>query len=439
MKILIVSWYFPPTNTIGALRVATFARFLVDRGHEIAVIAGRDRAWPETLPLGFELDRLAYAKSIDINAAPRLVARWLARLRGRQGQEAAAPGTTGGDAGGRAQASLRRRISTFYTMLLNIPDQEIGWYPDLVRQGMRLCRDWRPDIIFGSGPLFTAFLGCRTLSRRLGVPWVGEIRDVWADNPYDEFLPRWRVAIDRWIERCVLDTAAGLVTVTEPAAELYRARYSKPVVTIYNGYDPTDFERPESDEAFAPFENFVIGYAGAIYPGRRDPTPLFQALRMLGDEAAGIRVIFCGTNPAHVVPLARKEGVEQLVEVRPAVPHKESIAFQRKSDVLLLLLWNDPREEGIVPGKVFEYIASLRPILMLGYENGVTAGIIRRQEAGVCLNDPRQIADRLLAWLQDKREHGRVRPLPASARDGLSRTIQYERLQSFLGDVLQAR
>jgi len=101
--------------------------------------------------------------------------------------------------------------------------------------------------------------------------------------------------------------------------------------------------------------------------------------------------------------------------------------------------WNDPREQGNCPGKFFEYIASLRPVLILGLEDGVPATIARERFAGFCANDPEAIAERLKAWLKEKEQFGHVRPLPPAAREGLSRTIQFEKLEQFLTKLQQSQ
>ena len=437
MKILIVSWYFPPVNTIGALRVGKFARFLIERGHDVGVVAGKHWGHPETLPLGVPLERVIYAESIDINAVPRKIAHLRARLSDGGGAEpvVAYSGNTVPPMEPTAK-SAARRASELYRYLTNIPDSRIGWLPWAYAASRRMCQTWRPDLVFGSGPPFTALIACRILSARIGVPWVAEMRDRWADDPYGE-QPSWRSVLDQWFERHLVSSARGLVTVTEPWAKFYRQKYGKPVATIYNGYDPLDFDFVESDYGSTPLPYLVIGYTGGIYPGRRDPSPLFAALRMLGETAERFRVVFCGTDPAHVFPLAECAGVAHLVEVRPAVPYKQSLEFQRQSDVLLLMQWNDPREQGNCPGKFFEYLASLRPVLILGLEDGVPATIARQRSAGVCVNDPTAIATQLRLWLRDKDEFGRVRSLPSGAREGLSRTVQFERLEKFLSEIVQ--
>jgi glycosyltransferase involved in cell wall biosynthesis len=437
LKILIASWYFPPVNTIGSVRVGKFARFLIERGHDVGVVAGSDWGHPETSPVPRGLERVVYARTSNVNF---LADRLRGRVAAPSAQEEGAAGTSRtSERSGRVRSALQR-ASALHHHLVNLPDKQAGWLPWAYAAARRMCRDWRPDIVFGSAPPFTGLVVSRALAARLGVPWVAELRDRWADDPYD-LPPPWRAAVDQWLERRVLASAAGLVTVTEPWAEFYRAKYGNPVATAYNGYDPADFDGPEAedDAASAGGPHLVIGYTGHIYPGHRDPSALFDALRRLGTAAERFRVVFHGTDPAQVLPFAERAGVRHLVETHPKVPYREALAAQRRSDVLLLMQWNDPRDHGHCPAKLFEYLAGLRPVLVLGLQDGIAATIVRERSAGFCSNDPGEIATRLLAWLREKETFGRVRALPPAAREGLSRGIQFERLEAFLAEMLLSR
>jgi len=431
-----VSWYFPPVNTIGAVRVGKFARFLIEREHDVGVVAGSSWGHPETLPLGVRLDRVIYAPWVDVNRWPGLLKQRLLRpFRLPAAPVPAAAAALSSDSPSSSTGrSIKRSLGDLYVNLSNLPDNRVGWLSGAVQGAGALCRDWQPDLLFASGPPFTALLAAQRISRKLGVPWIAELRDRWADDPYGP-RPPWRLRIDKWLERRTLKTTKALVTVTEPWAEFYRHQYGKPVATIYNGYDPLDFPTPPEEVPPPSSPYLVIGYAGGIYPGRRDPTPLFEALRLLGPLSERIRVVFLGTDSAHVWPLAERARVRHLVEVRPALPYAQSLDFQQKSDVLLLMQWNDPREQGNCPGKFFEYVASLRPMLILGLKDGVPATIAHERGAGYCINDPPGIAAQLRAWLQEKQEKGFIPALPPSAREGLSRTIQYERLEEFIAEA----
>jgi hypothetical protein len=118
------------------------------------------------------------------------------------------------------------------------------------------------------------------------------------------------------------------------------------------------------------------------------------------------------------------------------VSYSESVQIQKSADILLLLQWNDPKEQGNCPGKLFEYLAVLRPILGVGLENGVPATIIRERQAGFFSNDPQKIAEQLESWLVQKQRPGGIPSLPTAVREGLSRDVQFRKLQHFIGDLL---
>ncbi|MFZ3234197.1 MAG: hypothetical protein WA184_02370, partial [Stellaceae bacterium] len=122
------------------------------------------------------------------------------------------------------------------------------------------------------------------------------------------------------------------------------------------------------------------------------------------------------------------------VQVRAAVAHKESLALQTSADALLLLQWNHPKDAGNIPAKFYEYLGARRPILLLGYEEGDLAAIIRERRAGVVANDPAAIADQLRLWVAQK-PAGIPSPDP-QAWIGMTRDEQNQKYERFLQQLL---
>jgi hypothetical protein len=433
MKILLVTYFFAPANTMGALRVSRLATFLMRRGHDVRVLAAADLSAPPTLDCDFPEERVLRTSQLDINGVPR----WLATLRNAfRGTPATAVGASDACAtlreGARSRgAGLLRAASMLYTNALNWPDSRVGWLPYAWCAGQQLLRSGRPDLVYASSPPPTCLLLGKLLAARCGVPWIAEFRDRWSDDPYYA-RPPWRQAMESRAERQIVGSAQAIVTVSEPWVKRYAETYDKPALVVLNGFDPDEYAGGESAGAVgSPFLEIV--YTGGIYPGRRDPTPLFQALASSPALRAEVRVHFYGTSVEHVEAAASRSGVSGWVLVHPHVPRKEALAIQQRADALLLMQWNDPREQGNLPGKLFEYLGARRPILGLGLEDGVPANIIRERAAGCFTNDPAQIAAQLETWLTTKRRLGHLPPLPPKVSAGFTRAEQFAKLEEFLG------
>lgn len=427
MRILLVSYYFPPYNAIGAVRVGKFAKYLAKAGNDVRVVTAADQPLQATLPLEIDPERVVRTPWININRP----AEWVAGGRARVASHGYGPSIRNGAARNAIQA-----IGNKYKNLTNVPDGQVGWGPFAARAGRKLISGWRPDVIFASGLPWTSLAVGRHLSRRFGVPWVAELRDLWADNCYNEGLSAWRRRVDRCLEARVLRTASGLVTVSNLMAESLNRRYQKPTRVVMSGFDPDD----QRLGAAVPYRcgRIEIVYTGMIYKGRRDPTPLFRALARMGPAADAVRVSFYGRYLDVVRQLAVTHGVERLVTVNEPVSYGEALRIQAEADILLLLLWNDPREEGVFPGKVFEYIGARRPILVLGAAGNVAASLIGARRAGVVLLNESEIAAQLEAWIATKHEGGSIEPIPAEASVGLTREEQTQELEEFLRQIAGA-
>jgi glycosyl transferase family 4 len=427
-KVLLVSHAFPPVNVIGALRVGKFAKYLHEAGHDVRVIAGvpRDRSLAVEIPA----ERVAYAPEWAVDQLFDGLRDFLRRLLSdsRGGIAAAAP------AGRQAQprtgwsAELARH---YYAMLL-IPDFRAGWIAAATVCGYELARKWRPDIVVASAPPNSGLIVASRIARICGAPWIAELRDLWVDNPYYED-PAWRLLVDRLLEWKVLGSAAGLVSVTPQWAESLRRRYRKPTACILNGYVEEDF--PRAPAGPPPGDVVSILYTGNIYLGYRDPGPLFQAIGRLGAERERVAVHFYGPPRADIEPLASHFGVADRVFVHDPVPYKQSLALQTSADVLLLLQWNNAKDAGNIPAKFYEYLGARRPILLLGYEAGDLAAMVRERAAGVVATEPAAIAQQLKQWIAER--PAGIAPVGPGARAGLTRVEQYRKFEQFLTEILQ--
>ncbi len=416
MKVLLISAYFPPGNAIGAVRLGKLARYLAEQGCEVRVICAVDESLSQTLPIEIEPGHVFATKWFDLHSLPR-------RFMGLKYNNGSGPNGL--------RARLIALAYNWFRAIFHWPDRHVGWYFPACRFGRELAAEWKPDVIYASAwPVTSLFVGA-TLSKEFSIPWIAELRDLWLDNHYYH-VPVWRRWIDRIIERKLLTSAALLVTVSEPLADVLRRRFSRPTAVVLNGFDPLDIKESDNEGRS---DVLTITYTGMIYPGRRDPRPLFEALKRMGPLAKRIRVRFIGRVLPGVQDMIESYGLEDCVEICAPVPYRDALKIQAQSDVLLLLMWDSPEEMGVYTGKLFEYLGARRPILSLGLEQGVAADLILQRGAGVVTKDPVRVALALRQWLAEKDAKGQVESLDRSVCRGLSRQEQFDRLLPLIQSV----
>ena len=422
MRILIVSHSFPPYNSVGTVRVSKMAKYLARQGHELRVLTAAPQSYPEGLKLEIPEEWVTATRWVNLRA-PAL------RLSG---------GEPGSGAPNDARRGLLGRVAAMvwgvYRQVIGYPDLMAGWIPYAVLSGRRLIEHWRPDVIFATAPPYTALVIASMLSRRTGIPWVAELRDLWVNThlyPYS----RLRKHFERRTEKAVLSSAAALVTVSEPLAATLRASYSAPVEVVMNGFDREDFPPRLAAPSGG---SFRLVYTGNAHPLYQSPKTLLSAIASSPRLQQGILVELYGPRLEFVSRLARELGVEENVRVNGPVPFEEALSLQRSADALLLLLWSDPQQTGVLTGKLFEYLGARRPILAVGSTDEEAGRLVRRRSAGTVVLSVEEARAQLEAWLSDQ-EQGHLADIPAAAGSGLSREDQALRLAEFLARVLPGK
>ncbi len=274
------------------------------------------------------------------------------------------------------------------------------------------------------------------LSAALGTPWIAELRDLWANNPYNDTHPLIKPVLDR-VANATLRHAHACVAVTAAACEEVRAATQRPVVLSYNGFDQEEFTGLEN---VTPLDRtrLTIIHAGVIYAGRRDPTALLQALALMGEERHQVSLQFYHDSHQSIDTMARQLGVRDCVEVYNPVPRSEILRREREADALLLCRWDNPAEDGIIPGKLFEYIGAQRPILSVGSTTGEAADIVRRGAFGCVSNDPMEILKKLQFWIAEKqRRGGRLADLDIGGAMPYHRDVQFEKVLNLIEDTIE--
>jgi glycosyltransferase involved in cell wall biosynthesis len=431
MRILIVSFFFPPTDAIGALRVGKTARYLAAFGHDVHVVTAEGLPGLHSLPVELPEARIVRTPWLDLD-------RPWPRVRGVRATEPPPPvsaGTAAPPAIDRTSAyrRLRGALARAHRSVVHLPDARAGWAPFAFAAASRLARGARPDVVFASSGPATSLVVAAAVARRYGLPWVAELRDPWADNPY-EARPGWRRGLDRALERAVLGSASGLVTVSEPLVQALKARFDVPVALVSNGFEPG--EHP-AVAPVAPRDRLRVVHTGRLYGDQRDPTPLFAAVAALGDDARRVHLAFYGPDAGEVLPVARRFGLEAQVEVFARVPYAESLRAQAGADVLLTLLRDDPRDVGVMTGKLPEYLGARRPILVVGPADNVAARLVTGRGLGFAGATAALLVPRLAAWLDEKQRTGAVAAVSPDATAGFTRRDQVRVLEGFLAEAVR--
>lgn len=399
MRLLLVAPVFPPYRVAAALRTYTFARVWAEHGYEVTVLSTEKRANQAGQPMplqGFRVVEIPYR-------GPWL----LERLRGAEHDERA-PATE-------APRSWRRRVlQPLRTIKARLGVFSAVRQPDLTdfwqRPAFAWVRGQAPwDIVVSSGGPPAAHLLARIIKARgYARWWAADFRDLWLDNPiYTGVFPY--TLLERRRERRVLHEADLLTTVSPGLARRLRQKAPAPVAVIYNGYDPATFAALPEEPFFPPDGQHRLVYTGTVYKHGRDPSPLLAALA----REPRWRLVVAGDQGAWWAQLARQYGVADRVDFRGQVPRVEALRMQRDATALVHLDFPDPRQ-GVLSGKIFEYLQAPAPVLVIGGAlQAPPLELLTQAGRGIGLGrDPERIAS-ALRWLIDEPTRLNLVPNPA--------------------------
>lgn len=271
----------------------------------------------------------------------------------------------------------------YYREIAHYPDAEKGWIPFAVKAGDELLQNEDIDAIISSSSPVTSHIIAKELKKRHNIPWVADFRDLWTQSHNYQYTPIRKV-FERRLELKMLSTADALVTTSTFWAEKLKIMHGKETYTITNGFDPEIMEKGKADLT----KNFTITYTGQIYTGKQDPSKLLAALKaLICDKTADLKeleVRFYGPKNEALRRETERYELLDIIKQYGIIPRETSFEKQRESQVLLLLNWDDPQEKGVYTGKVFEYLASQRPILVTGGSgNDVIKELLDETKSGI--------------------------------------------------------
>jgi len=413
-RALVISYFYPPYNRVGALRVSKMTRYLACHGWEATVITAAHDDVPADLPL--EIPESAVRRvdqGFDILRLPRqMVAR-----RGTQGWRQSSSGPR--------RANALWKLAILYRHLMCFPDAQIGWYRPAVRAGLAAIAELKPSMIFSTSLPNTTHLVASALSKRTGIPWIAEFRDLWTDNHNFRRVAGLRGA-ERLLERRTLSRAAALVTVSELWADTLRRRFANPVHVVPNGFDPTDYPAASADAARRGM--FSLAYTGMFYQGRQNAEPIVEAVATLArageitPESFQLRLV--GHYLQSVMGAAERAGILPFVTMDPPVSYRQSLQLQTEATALLFFDWFTG-EKGWYSAKIYEYLGARRRILAISPGETVVSALIDSSGVGATASTSAAAADVLGKWI---REHRATGLLPCAGEPEVLRRYQRQAL-----------
>jgi glycosyltransferase involved in cell wall biosynthesis len=298
-------------------------------------------------------------------------------------------------------------ILTLGGEIINYPDAYRGWKPFALKAGNELLQQEDISAIISSSAPITCHLIARELKIKYGIPWLADFRDLWTQNHNYSYSPLRRL-FDRRLELKTLAEADALTTVSQPWAEKLKAWHkSKTTHVITNGFDPEIVNIPPAKLT----AKFTLTYTGTIYPGKQDPAKLFTALKeMISDGFINpneTEVRFYGAEIRWLAEEVERYKLTDIIKQYGKVPVEVARQKQRESQLLLLFDWEDPKEKGVYPGKIFEYLAARRPILATGgTENNVVEQLLNETKAGIHAPSVENIKNALKELYQEYKLRG---------------------------------
>ena len=377
-RVLIITYYWPPTGGSGVQRWVKFAKYLPSEGWQPVIYT----------PANPEMNSVDESLLKDIPAEAEIVKR---RILEPYGIYRALMGKGGGtDVKKLAdnpingqKKSLKSRISLFIRANLFIPDPRVSWVGPSVRFLKKYLREHPVDAIVTTGPPQSMHLIGMKLSKATGLPWLADFRDPWTRIYWFKHLglsPRAEKKHHK-LEKAVFDSATRMISVSPFVRREMQEMTSTKVELITNGFDEDDYARSVEKDGF-----FNVTHTGLL-TADGNPEALWAAL---GDKckadpefAKALRIRLAGKTDGAVLESIKACGLAANLHDAGYQPHDVAVQEQLGASVLILPIRREPESRSILPGKLFEYLAARKPVLGIDDPTGATAEVLRETGAGV--------------------------------------------------------
>ena len=403
-RVLIITYYWPPSGGSGVQRWLKMSKYLPENGWQPVIYTAEDAEYPVEDP-SLEKDVPPEAEVIrrPIVEPYTFYKKFLGLKKGEKVK-------AGFINEGAKKTGWKEDLSVWLRGNLFIPDARCWWIRPSVKYLTKYLKEHPVDAMVSTGPPHSMHLIAKALHKKLNIPWVADFRDPWTEIDYYDKLKLTRCADRKHhrLENEVLSTADKVVTVSPNWAARLDNLGAKGALTIYNGYDSDD----NTQQIATLSEEFTLTYLGVL-SAIQNPENLWKALGELirEDDEFGkhLKINMIGQIDSSVKKSIDDCGLSGHVKFTPYIPHDQVSQAQRNATLLLLLLLPDTeiRAKGLLTGKMFEYLASGRPILCIGPEDGDAANILKETRAGVTVdfNNKEKMKETILDYFNKSKEN----------------------------------
>ena len=377
-RVLIITYYWPPSGGAGVQRWLKFVKYLRSFNWEPIVFTVENGEFPV---LDFDLIK-EIPDGVEVLTVPAWEPYKMYKLfSGRNKSD----GINSGFLSEKKGSGLIESISKWIRGNLFIPDARKFWIKPAIQFLNEYLQNHPVDVIISSGPPHSTHLIALSLKKKFQTPWLSDFRDPWTNIDFYKDLKLTKRADQkhRKLENDVLVQSDIVLTIGRQLSNELKILGAKRVEIIENGFDPQDFLEDKNCELD---EKFSIAHIGSFTPSRNHLV-LWKALSHLVNKKeefkSKLEIKLIGKVDYSVLQSIKDFGLDNYVKKIDYVPHNEVIKHQKSSKLLLLMVNNTPNAKGIVTGKVFEYMASKRPILAIGPKDGDLGEILSKTSTGV--------------------------------------------------------
>lgn len=379
-KALIILYYWPPAGGSAVQRWLKFCKYLPAYGWEPIIYAPENPQYPETdpelekeIPPGMRIIRQPilepfklYKKFVGIKTEEKLAASMTMKSEPK------------------GFAKMKNRLAFWVRSNFFIPDARCFWIRPSVKFLMNYLKQEKVDLIITTGPPQSIQMIGYHLHRKLNIPWVADFRDPWTSiDFYNELkLTKWADRRHHKLESEVLRSASHVIAIGPNMKEEFQRIGAKHVTVITNGYDDEDL--PQGDLSLS--KKFTMVHLGTL-SATRNSRALWKALSDRINEdaqfARDLEIKLIGNIDHSVLKDLENYNLTSHVSLAGFVPHRDGMRILAESQVLLLLINKSVNAKGVITGKFFEYLATGRPVLLIGPKDGDAAKILEDCRGGL--------------------------------------------------------